>query len=46
VGAQDRKAGHTAANTFVFTNNHYGGRAVRTAEQLKEMLVKEKVVVN
>ena len=28
-----------ADNTFVFTNNHYNGAAVRTAEQLKGMLL-------
>jgi uncharacterized protein YecE (DUF72 family) len=28
----------TAQNTFVFTNNHYRGGAVRTAQQLRELL--------
>lgn len=32
------KLDHAAPTTFVFTNNHYRGAAVRTAEQLKEML--------
>jgi len=40
------KLDQTATNTFVFANNHYGGGAVRTAEQLKEMLVKEKAAVS
>jgi uncharacterized protein YecE (DUF72 family) len=36
----------SAANTtFVFTNNHYRGAAVRTAEQLKGLLSKEGVAV-
>jgi uncharacterized protein YecE (DUF72 family) len=37
------KLEQAAQNTFVFTNNHYRGAAVRTAEQLREMLSKEKV---
>ncbi|MEO8285956.1 MAG: DUF72 domain-containing protein [Chloroflexota bacterium] len=32
------KLEEAATNTFVFTNNHYRGAAVRTAEQLKELL--------
>jgi uncharacterized protein YecE (DUF72 family) len=39
------KLNQIANKTFVFTNNHYRGGAVRTAEQLKEMLAKEKVGV-
>jgi uncharacterized protein YecE (DUF72 family) len=34
------KLDNTAQNTFIFTNNHYRGAAVRTANQLKEMLEK------
>ena len=37
---------NTAETTFVFTNNHYGGAAVRTAVQLEGLLKKEGVAVN
>src|SRR5947209_4744700 len=33
----------TAKETFVFTNNHYRGQAVQTANQLKELLTKAQV---
>jgi uncharacterized protein YecE (DUF72 family) len=35
------KLDNTAEHTFVFTNNHFRGGAVRTANQLKELLVRE-----
>lgn len=34
------KLNDTAQNTFVFTNNHYRGASVQTAQQLKELLEK------
>lgn len=34
------KLDNTAKETFVFTNNHYRGQAVQTANQLKELLSK------
>jgi uncharacterized protein YecE (DUF72 family) len=34
------KLENTAKETFVFTNNHYRGQAVQTANQLKELLSK------
>ncbi len=34
------KLDNATKNTFVFTNNHYRGAAVQTAEQLKELLRK------
>ncbi|HET9492748.1 MAG TPA: DUF72 domain-containing protein [Chloroflexia bacterium] len=34
------KLDSAAPNTFIFTNNHYRGAAVRTAEQLRDMLAK------
>jgi uncharacterized protein YecE (DUF72 family) len=40
------KLDNAANTTFVFTNNHYRGAAVRAAEQLKGLLSKEGVAVS
>lgn len=40
------KLNSAADTTFVFTNNHYGGGAVRTAVQIGELLQKDGVKLN
>lgn len=38
------KLENTAQETFVFTNNHYRGAAIRTANQLKDLLAQNSAV--